>query len=86
MEVKFELWGRVSHAIQGRDRDGLAWTKSARERFGRVPEFVRGQVLEAIEGNARKMGATAVDDGVVDTVIERWIATGDFHEGLYGFR
>ncbi len=43
-------------------------------------------MLEAIEGNARKMGASAVDDGVVDAVIERWITTGDFHEGLYGFR
>ena len=31
-------------------------------------------------------GATEVDDPVVDLVIERWITTGDFHEGLYGFR
>ncbi len=27
MDVKFELWGRVSHAIQSRDRDGLRWTE-----------------------------------------------------------
>jgi len=86
MEVKYELWGRVSHAIQERERDGLPWTDSAVERFSRIPEFVRGQVLEAIEGNARVLGATEVDDRVVDRVIERWIATGDFHEGLYGFR
>jgi hypothetical protein len=86
MEAKYEMWGRVSHAIQERRRDGLPWTRSARERFERVPDFVRGQVQEAIEGNARRMGATAVDDAVVDRVIERWVATGDFHEGLYGFR
>ncbi len=86
MEVKYELWGRVSHAIQEREREGLPWTDSAVERFSRIPEFVRGQVLEAIEGNARVLGATEVDDGVVDMVIERWITTGDFHEGLYGFR
>jgi hypothetical protein len=86
MEVKFELWGRVSHAIQERERDGLPWTDSAVDRFSRVPEFVRGQVLEAIEGNARTLGETQVDDAVVDRVIERWITTGDFHEGLYGFR
>lgn len=86
MEVKFELWGRVSHAIEGRERDGLPWSDSALERFSRVPEFVRGQVLEAIEGNARTLGATEVDDFVVDLVIERWITTGDFHEGMYGFR
>ena len=86
MEVKFELWGRVSHAIQEREREGLPWTSSARARFSRVPEFVRGQVLEAIEGSARSSGATEVDDSVVDLVIERWISTGDFHEGMYGFR
>jgi hypothetical protein len=27
-----------------------------------------------------------VDDSVVDRVIERWASSGDFHEGLYGFR
>jgi hypothetical protein len=86
VEVKYELWGRVSHAIQEREREGLTWTDSALERFQRIPEFVRGQVLEAIEGNARRMDATRVDDAVVDAVIERWISTGDFHEGLYGFR
>jgi hypothetical protein len=56
------------------------------DRFSRIPEFVRGQVLEAIEGNARTLGATEVDDAMVDLVIERWITTGDFHEGLYGFK
>ncbi|HUY10075.1 MAG TPA: PCP reductase family protein [Candidatus Dormibacteraeota bacterium] len=86
MEVKYEMWGEVSHAIEKRHQDGLSWTDSARERFERVPEFVRGQVLEAVEGNARTMGATEVDDSVVDQVIERWSSSGDFHEGLYGFR
>lgn len=86
MEVKFEMWGEVSHAIEKRYQDGLTWTDSARERFERVPEFVRGQVLEAVEGNARTMGATVVDDQVVDQVIQRWSTSGDFHEGLYGFR
>lgn|SRR5487761_885024 len=86
MDVKFEMWGQVSHAIQARHQDGLTWTPSARDRFERVPEFVRGQVLEAVEGNARSMGEMVVDDRVVDRVIERWANSGDFHEGLYGFR
>jgi hypothetical protein len=86
MDVKYETWGRVSHAIEARARDSLPWTESARARFERVPDFVRGQVLEAIEGNARRIGAVRVDDRVVDTVIERWSSTGDFHEGLYGFK
>lgn len=86
MEIKYEMWGRVSRAIEERHRDGLPWTESAQRRFERIPEFVRGQVLEAIEGNARTLGATEIDDAMVDRVIERWIASGDFHEGLYGFR
>lgn len=86
MQVKFDMWGRVSHAIRERRDGGLPWTDDARARFERVPEFVRGQVLEAVEGNARRMGATAVDGGVVDRVVARWAETGDFHEGAYGFR
>jgi Proto-chlorophyllide reductase 57 kD subunit len=86
MQVKFDMWGRVSHAIRDRHDGGLPWTDEAYARFERIPEFVKGQVLEAVEGNARSMGATVVDGAVVDEVIARWIATGDFHEGLYGFR
>ena len=86
MQVKFDMWGRVSHAIRDRHDDGLPWTDEAHARFERIPEFVKGQVLEAVEGNARRMGATIVDDAVVDRVIAQWVETGDFHEGLYGFR
>jgi hypothetical protein len=86
MQVKYELWGKVSHAIRERDREALPWTEGARARFAQIPDFVQGQVLEAVEGNARTLGATVVDDAVVDAVIRRWIDTGDFHEGLYGFK
>jgi hypothetical protein len=86
MQVKYDMWGRVSHRITERDVEHLPWTDEARARFERVPEFVRGQVLEAIEGNARALGATSVDSATVDRVIDKWRATGDFHEGLYGFR
>ncbi len=86
MDVKYELWGRVSHAIEERDRDALPWTESAKARFGRIPDFVRGQVLEAVEGNARTLGLSEINDSVVDLVIEHWVQTGDFHEGRYGFK
>ena len=86
MEVKYELWGRVSHAIEERDRDALPWTDSAMSRFERIPEFVRGQVLESVEGNARTLGLSEVNDAVVDLVIDHWVQTGDFHEGRYGFK
>jgi hypothetical protein len=86
MQVKYDMWGRVSHAIRERHDEGLPWTDDAYTRFERIPEFVKGQVLEAVEGNARTLGATVVDGAVVDRVIGRWIDTGDFHEGLYGFK
>jgi hypothetical protein len=47
---------------------------------------VRGQVLEAVEGNARTLGLSEVNDAVVDLMIAQWIDTGDFHEGRYGFK
>jgi hypothetical protein len=86
MQVKYDMWGKVSHAIRERADGGLPWSDDAYARFDRIPEFVKGQVLEAVEGNARSMGATEVDSTVVDRVIARWVGTGDFHEGLYGFR
>ena len=86
MRVKYDMWGRVSHAIRERRDEGLPWTDDAYARFERIPEFVKGQVLEAVEGNARGLGATVVDSDVVDRVIDKWITTGDFHEGMYGFR
>ncbi len=86
MEVKYQMWGEVSHRIQDRHRDGLPWTDAALRRFERIPDFVKGQVLEAVEGNARQDGVEVIDDEVVDRVIQRWSTTGDFHEGLYGFR
>ncbi len=84
--MKYELWGRVSHAIEERDRDALPWTRFGPGRFERIPDFVRGQVLEAVEGNARTLGLSEVNDAVVDLVIDQWVKTGDFHEGRYGFR
>jgi hypothetical protein len=86
MDVKYELWGRVSHAIEERDRDALPWSESALARFERIPDFVRGQVLDAVEGNARTLGLSEVNDAVVDLVIDHWVQTGDFHEGRYGFK
>jgi hypothetical protein len=43
-------------------------------------------VLEAVEGNARTLGLTEVNDAVVDLVIAHWSEAGDFHEGMYGFK
>jgi hypothetical protein len=86
MEVKYSMWGEVSQAIEHRDGQQLAWTDEARDRLARVPEFVRGQVIQAVEGNARRLGTDTVDGAIIDGTIQRWTGTGDFHEGKFGFR
>ncbi|HYY46414.1 MAG TPA: universal stress protein [Candidatus Angelobacter sp.] len=85
MDVKFEMWGEVSDALQ---RKGLSmpWDADAEARLQNMPNFVKGQVMEAIEGNARGLGNDRVSSTVMDAVIQKWIETGDFHEGRYGFR
>ena len=85
MDIKYEMWGDVSAGLESKGRV-LHWDARAEERLARVPDFVRGQVIQSIEGNARALGLTSVTSEVIDRVIEKWIATGDFHEGRYGFR
>lgn len=86
MDVKFDMWGEASRAIEERHEDTIPWTDSARVRLARIPEFVRAQVIQAVEGNAHRHGATCVDDAIVDDTVGRWTASGDFHEGKFGFR
>jgi len=42
--------------------------------------------MAAVEGNAKELGEERVTTRVMDVVIQKWIETGDFHEGRYGFR
>ncbi|HVH64775.1 MAG TPA: universal stress protein [Candidatus Acidoferrum sp.] len=85
MDVKFGMWAEVSDALQ---RKGLTmpWDHEAEARLTNMPTFVKGQVMQAIEGNARELGEARVTSKVMDAVIQKWIETGDFHEGRYGFR
>jgi hypothetical protein len=85
MDVKFGMWNEVSQAIQS-SGPTMPWEADAERRIARVPEFVRGQVVQAVEGGARAQGEERVTAQVLDRVIERWIATGDFHEGRFGYR
>lgn len=85
MDVKLTAWGHVSEQIQ-QTGAGMEWEESARRRLERVPDFVRGMVMQAVEGTAREQGAAAVSGAVLDGVIQRWIETGDFHEGRFGYR
>ncbi len=86
MDVKYGLWGEVSEHIRERQEPGLPWTDGATRRLEKVPDFVKGQVIQSVEGNARQMGAAEVTDAVLDRVIDKWRTTGDFHEGRYGYK
>jgi hypothetical protein len=85
VDLKYEMWGKVSERLEAQGPT-LDWDQDALSRLERVPRFVRGQVVQAMEGNARRLGSGRVTSAVMDQVIERWIQTGDFHEGRYGFR
>jgi hypothetical protein len=85
MDVKFDMWGEVSDALQQKGPQ-MPWEPAAEKRLQNMPPFVKGQVIEAIEGNARELGEARVTSHVMDAVIQKWIETGDFHEGRYGFR
>ena len=85
MDVKFGMWAEVSDALQQKGQT-MPWDQDAEARLTNMPTFVKGQVMEAIEGNARERGEERVTSKVMDAVIQRWIETGDFHEGRYGFR
>jgi nucleotide-binding universal stress UspA family protein len=86
MEVKYGLWGEVSDHIRERAEPRMRWTPEAERRLEKVPDFVKGQVIQSVEGNARQMGCTEVTSETLDRVIEKWRTTGDFHEGHYGYK
>jgi Proto-chlorophyllide reductase 57 kD subunit len=85
MDVKFEMWGQVSDALQQKGPQ-MPWESDAEKRLENMPAFVKGQVMQAVEGNARQLGHDQVTSKVMDVVIQKWIETGDFHEGRYGLR
>ncbi|MBV8195693.1 MAG: PCP reductase family protein [Candidatus Dormibacteraeota bacterium] len=86
MQIKYEMWGEVSRAIEERREPDIPWTEEAVARLQRIPSFVRGQVIEAVEGNTRRQRRDVVDEAIIDDTIQRWVGSGDFHEGKFGFR
>jgi nucleotide-binding universal stress UspA family protein len=86
MKAKYDMWGEVSEAYMEREGKKMNWEPEAWARVANIPDFVRGQVLESIEGNAEKWGTEMVTNEVLDRVIQKWIETGDFHEAQFGYK
>jgi hypothetical protein len=76
VEDKYQQWEKKSPESGGE----LAWTEEARQRMERVPAFVQGMVVKAIEAYAIKQGATEVTSEMVDEAKGFWGETGRFHE------
>jgi hypothetical protein len=85
VDGKYAAWGQVSEQIRDKGST-LPWSDEALARLERIPESVRGEVMQAIEGNARAAGATEVDASLIDSMREQWQHSGDFHQGRFGFR
>ncbi len=75
MEAKYRQWADGSARATGEMR----WTDEARERIDRVPPFVRGMVVEAIEAYAARHGLAEITPGTVDEAKGSWGDTGQFH-------
>lgn len=86
MDVKYAMWGEVSDDIMMQTGPTMPWAEEAWSRVEKIPPFVLGPVLQAVEGNARAWGFERVTHEVLDRVIEHWVETGDFHEGRFGYK
>ena len=86
MKIKYDMWGEVSENYLEREGQVLSWAPETKARLENIPDFVKGQVIHSVEGNARLWGVSLVDNEILDKVIQKWIETGDFHEGKYGYQ
>jgi hypothetical protein len=86
MDTKYEMWGEVSKAYMEEEGKRMEWSSEAWARIEQIPDFVQGQVLDSVEGNAKRWGHETVTAEVLDKVIEKWIGTGDFHEAQFGYK
>ena len=85
VDGKVAAWGEVSQEIQSNGHT-MPWSQSAMLRLQRIPESVRGEIMQAIEGNAHAAGAEEVGEEHLDAMREQWMRSGDFHQGRFGFK
>lgn len=76
MGDKYHQWAQGSAQATSE----MTWTAEARERVERVPAFVRGMVVKAIEAYARKQGLAEITTSTVDEAKALWEGTGRFHQ------
>ncbi len=75
MGAKYQQWSEGS----AQSVSQMAWTDEARERMERIPDFVRGKVVEAVEAWARQQGLSEITPTSVDDAKRSWGESGRFH-------
>ena len=76
LEAKYRQWSDGSAQATSE----LPWTEQARLSVERIPKFVRGMVVQAIEAYGRDNGLTEITGDTVDQAKGLWGATGRFHQ------
>lgn len=76
VEQKYRQW------LEGSANAGssMAWTAEAWGRIERIPPFIRGMVVKAIEAYAKKRAIHQVTSELVDEAKHFWSETNKFHE------
>jgi hypothetical protein len=75
VEAKYTQWADGS----ARATSEAVWSEEARERIERVPAFVRGMVVEAVEAYARSHGLVEITPETLEMAKGSWEGTGQFH-------
>ncbi len=75
MEEKYEQWFHGSEKATS----AMEWSAEARQQIERIPPFVRGMVVEAIETHARQKGAVEITPELVEEAKGSWGDGAGFH-------
>ena len=75
LEAKYHQWSEGSARVVSES----VWTDDARERVERIPPFVRGMAVEAIEAYARQQGLAEITPATVDEAKGSWGQAESFH-------
>ncbi len=75
VEAKYASWGEGSKGLVSQ----MNWSDDARERIGRVPDFIRPMVQLEVERQARERGQNLIDGAMLDYIMEQWGTNQRFH-------
>ena len=75
MEEKYDQWSSGSEKATSE----MSWSAEALERIERIPPFVRGMVVEAIEAHAQRKGAGEITPELVEEAKGSWGGGAGFH-------